>query len=111
MFTKKKNIHLLPGNRIFLVGWGYAALSHYLDVKETMSPPSYYFKERTFAYHWGNSTLGFREDRVSQPFRCSDSIRFTFRGKKDIYGLIISGPHDLLPTEDVVEIRKTRAFP
>lgn len=108
---EKKNIHLLPGNRIFLVGWGYAALSHYLDVKETTSLPSYYFKERTFTYHWGNSTLGFREDRVSQPFYCSDSIRFTFRAKKDIYGLIISCPHDLPPTEEVVEIWKLVPFP
>jgi hypothetical protein len=62
-------------------------------------------------YHWGNSTHGFREDRVSRPFYCSDSIRFTFRAKKDIYGLIISGPYDLLPTEDVVEIQKLMPFP
>ncbi|KIM36620.1 hypothetical protein M413DRAFT_285781 [Hebeloma cylindrosporum] len=76
---------------------------HYFSIPETTSLPPVDFTDATAMPLWRERglgiDLGLRSSSISKPFVCSDSIRFSIRGRDTVHGVIIGYPYNEGPSE------------
>jgi len=83
----------------------------YFSIPETTSLPPVDFTDATVVPLWRDDLdveLGPQPSSISRPFFCSHSIRFSLRGKDDIYGVIIDYPYNEGPTKPLAQVVKLR---
>ncbi|KIM36604.1 hypothetical protein M413DRAFT_285538 [Hebeloma cylindrosporum] len=103
-------VHLLPDNKLFAVTPDGVMILDHLSVQETTSLPPTDFTDATTTPLWRVRGLGInsglRSSSISKPFFCSDSIRFSIRGRETLHGVIIHYPYKEGPSVPLGQVVK-----
>jgi len=103
-------IHILPGNKLFAVTREGVMIFDYSSILEKTSLLPVGSTDPTITPLWRASNTGtnpgLQPSSISKPFFCSRSIRFSFRERSAVHGVIIDYPYNECPMEPLGRVVK-----